>query len=214
MAPPNRIERMKVNLIIIPLLLFGLAECAHKPCQLRVYPSGFVCVCNETYCDTTDVEKPKQFGEFVMVSSTKGGQRFAVSQGKFQPKIQPEVFRVERDATEPEAEIHDFKDEPSYVTIGINTITFKVNRNSQYQKIVGFGGAFTGTVSYLFDLMPDTLRHALYRNYYSQDEGIGYSMMRIPIGGCDFDFEPWVHTIYSFQLEFFINVSKFQIGVQ
>lgn len=41
--------------------------------------------------------------------------------------------------------------------------------------------------------MPVALRHALYRNYYAQDEGIGYSMMRIPIGGCDFDLEPWAY---------------------
>lgn len=28
----------------------------HKPCVLRKYPTGFVCVCNATYCDTLDDE--------------------------------------------------------------------------------------------------------------------------------------------------------------
>lgn len=41
--------------------------------------------------------------------------------------------------------------------------------------------------------MPVSLRHSLYRSYYDKEEGIGYSMMRIPIGGTDFDLKPWAY---------------------
>lgn len=160
--------------------LLDMAECAYKPCQLRQYPDGYVCVCNENYCDTIDVERPQQFGTFVAVTSTKAGQRFAVANGRFTPpEHYPRVIRIERSA-----------DTTNQLD---GTIKLTINREKQYQKIVGFGGAFTGTVSYLLSEMPTSLRHAFYRNYYGRDEGISYTMMRIPIGGCDFDFKPWAY---------------------
>lgn len=30
-------------------------------------------------------------------------------------------------------------------------------------------------------------------SYYAPAKGIGYNMMRIPIGGCDFDLAPWAY---------------------
>lgn len=138
-----------------------------------------------------DVGKPQKFGEYVMVTSTKAGQRFAVTKGLFTPfKPFPNVVRVKRSADDrndiPNA---NAKEELPR----ISTITLKINRDQQYQKIIGFGGAFHGTVSYLVDLMSPALRNAFYRNYYARDEGIAYTMMRIPIGGCDFDFQPWAY---------------------
>lgn len=156
--------------------------CVYKPCDLRQYPTGYVCVCNETYCDTTDVQKPKKFGEYIIVTSTEGGQRFNATRGFFVPnKSSPKVFRFERSIDE------------NVTTEAIHSVSLTVDREKQFQNIVGFGGAFTGTVSLLFDLMPISLRHSLYRSYYAQDEGMGYTMMRIPIGGCDFDLEPWAY---------------------
>ncbi len=32
-----------------------------------------------------------------------------------------------------------------------------------------------------------------FKSYYSKTTGIGYNMMRIPIGGCDFDLAPWAY---------------------
>lgn len=176
--------------VLFCAFLWSVVESAHKPCQLREYASGYVCVCNETYCDTFDVEKPQQFGEYIVVSSTKAGQRFAVTKGRFvRPAPHPNVIRVRRFANTHDEEREFEGDEDSKATS--NTLT--IDREEQYQKIVGFGGAFTGSVSYLLNLMSRSLRHALYKNYYAQDEGIGYSMMRIPIGGCDFDLNPWAY---------------------
>lgn len=165
---------MKILFILLLFFVLDAVQCAQKPCQLRQYANGYVCVCNETYCDTMEVEKPQRFGVFKLISSTKAGKRFEVSEGKFKPKpLEPNVIRVKR------YEGSENQGDKSWLT----SITLTVNQDKQYQKIVGFGGALTGSVSHIFDLMPESLRHALYRNYFSPEEGIGYTMMRIPIGG-------------------------------
>ncbi|XP_031621155.1 lysosomal acid glucosylceramidase-like [Contarinia nasturtii] len=180
--------------IIYSLLLWTFllcsVNCEYKPCQLREYPDGFVCVCNEDYCDTMDVKKPQKFGDFLTISSTKSGKRFEVNKGRFKPKpIEPNVRRVRRFSDL-------FRTKRNTKTTTVESLSLTINLNKTYQKMVGFGGAFTGTVSYLFDSMPESLRHTLYRNYYAPDEGIGYTMMRLPIGGCDFDQSPWAYNEY------------------
>lgn len=78
-----------------------------------------------------------------------------------------------------------------------SVVNVSINRTATYQKIIGFGGAFTGAVSYnLMQLSSLELQHQVYQSYYSNDIGIGYNMMRIPIGGSDFDVEPWAYNEY------------------
>lgn len=162
------------------IFLLSIVNCEYKPCQLREYQDGFVCVCNETYCDTMDVEKPERFGDFLTISSTKSGKRFEVNKGHFRPKpIEPNVIRVKRFLNSVRTKRN--------TTAKVESLTLTIDVHKTYQKIIGFGGAFTGSVSHLIDAMPESLRHSLYRNYYAQDEGIGYTLMRTPIGGCDFD---------------------------
>lgn len=75
-----------------------------------------------------------------------------------------------------------------------SVVNISINRTANYQKIIGFGGAFTGAVSYnLKQLDNDELRRHVYESYYSKEIGIGYNLMRYPIGGCDFDLEPWAY---------------------
>lgn len=137
------------------------------PCELRKYSDGYVCVCNETYCDTLNVEKPKNFGDYIVVSSSNS-ERFVV-ESKNDIKQQ-----------------FDLGSKP-------NAIDLTINQEQKYQKIVGFGGAFTGSVSFIVDQMSEELRRKFYESYYSYENGIGYTMMRIPIGGCDFDLAPWAY---------------------
>lgn len=190
--------------------VLNVVLCVQKPCQLRKYPAGFVCVCNETFCDTMDVDKPQKFGDFVLISSTKSGKRFDVSKGSFKPKPQePNVIhqRVRRYPN-----LIGKRNSTHRTKTWLNSITLTIDRDKQYQKIVGFGAAFTGSVSYLFDFMPESLRHALYQNYYSPDQGIGYTMMRIPIGGCDFDLGSRAgnFNLYSFIQYFCCQLRMFQ----
>lgn len=184
--------------------LFAVAIAEHQPCNLRQYSHGFVCVCNETYCDSMDVERPSKIGETLLVSSNKIGQRFETSKGYFgklskKPKSLPSVILVKR-------QTFGIKDKIRRSWFG--SITLKINRDKKYQKIEGFGGAFTGAVSYLFDILPESLRHTIYRNYYSKTDGIGYTMMRIPIGGSDFDLEPWAYDERSEEDSNLLNFTK------
>lgn len=61
----------------------------------------------------------------------------------------------------------------------------KVNSNIKYQKILGFGGAFTDSTGHNIKLLPAAAQKKLMDSYFA-DDGIEYNMMRVPIGGADF----------------------------
>lgn len=58
---------------------------------------------------------------------------------------------------------------------------------------MGFGGSHTGAVTTLLQQLPQSLQDHVYESYYSPTKGIGYTMTRIPIGGCDYDLAPWAY---------------------
>ncbi|XP_065074238.1 lysosomal acid glucosylceramidase [Ochlerotatus camptorhynchus] len=157
---------------------------ASLPCALRQYPTGSVCVCNVTYCDTLQFEDPSESGEFMLVSSSRDGARFAQSRGKFVKVFNLNVTFLPAVVMVPKQRI---------VRRSTRSVTIQLNRERQYQRMVGFGGAFTGAVSYNLRRLKPELRKSIYRSYYSKKVGIGYNLMRIPIGGCDFDLKPWAY---------------------
>lgn len=61
----------------------------------------------------------------------------------------------------------------------------KVNTNVKYQKILGFGGAFTDSGGHNIKLLPEPAQKKLIESYFA-DDGIEYNMARVPIGGADF----------------------------
>lgn len=69
--------------------------------------------------------------------------------------------------------------------------TVEVIPDKTHQKIIGFGGALTGAVSFNAEKLSPNLQKSLFEAYYSDERGIGYNLVRIPIGGCDFDLAPW-----------------------
>lgn len=42
-------------------------------------------------------------------------------------------------------------------------VTINVDREKQYQNITGFGGSFTGSVSYILDKLPQGLQDHIYK---------------------------------------------------
>lgn len=68
-----------------------------------------------------------------------------------------------------------------------------VNEYTKHQTIVGFGGAHTGSVTFLLQQLPQSLQDHIYESYYSTTKGIAYTITRVPIGGTDCDFEPWAY---------------------
>lgn len=83
-------------------------------------------------------------------------------------------------------------------TFKSNLTNFKENlividRTKTYQKIIGFGNALTGSASFNLNQLPESLQQSIYKSYFSEKIGIGFIMLRIPIGGCDFDLQPWAY---------------------
>lgn len=66
---------------------------------------------------------------------------------------------------------------------GVTTI--EVNSNVKFQKILGFGGAFTDSTGHNIKLLPEAAQKKLMESYFA-DNGIEFSMSRVPIGGADF----------------------------
>lgn len=144
------------------LITSGLPS--QKPCQLRKFAAGYVCVCTRDYCDSLNGPKMDNESEWMLVTTTESGQRFNFSFGKFNLQ-------------------HD----------NSSKTFMEIKKNPLYHDIIGFGGSITGAVSYILNKLPTNLRECIYKSYYTNDDGLGYTLMRLPIGGCDFDLQPWTY---------------------
>ena len=68
-----------------------------------------------------------------------------------------------------------------------------LNPKATFQKILGFGGAFTESACYnLYRVGKETREKAL-RLYFDPEEGIGYSIGRVSIHGCDFSLSSYTY---------------------
>ena len=65
-------------------------------------------------------------------------------------------------------------------------ITLTLNPNVRYQEFDGFGAAITGAAAYNLMQMSQANRTKLLRETFDVKEGMGYSYVRVPIGGSDF----------------------------
>lgn len=145
-------------------VFYTIALQTQYPCNLRETLYGYVCVCNATYCDTLDVSEPTKRGDYVIVTSSRNKERFSYDTGAFREKSQFKLVPV-----------------------------LKIDSDKRYQKIEGFGGGYTGSVAHLVDRLPPKLRHCLFKSYFSNDIGMKYGYLRVPIGGTDFDLSPWAY---------------------
>lgn len=66
-------------------------------------------------------------------------------------------------------------------------ITLTLNPGTRYQEFDGFGAAITGASAYNLMQMPAANRAKLLRETFSVAEGMGFSYVRVPIGGSDFN---------------------------
>jgi len=81
----------------------------------------------------------------------------------------------------------------SFDTIGIENNLINIYPNIEYQKIIGFGGAFTEAAGYsLQDLNEEKYTSAL-KEYFSS-EGLSYSFCRTHINSCDFSLGNYSYT--------------------
>ena len=73
----------------------------------------------------------------------------------------------------------EFKNEPE------NNSTITLNPEKIYQKILGFGGAFTESSAYLYGELGQKNKEKVLKAYFSED-GANYSLTRTVIGSTDF----------------------------
>lgn len=50
---------------------------------------------------------------------------------------------------------------------------------------------------YILSRFSPKLRNYLYPSYFSADIGMGYNLLRLPIGGTQFELEPWTNDMQS-----------------
>jgi glucosylceramidase len=61
-----------------------------------------------------------------------------------------------------------------------------------YQKIIGFGGAFTDAVGINILSLPSPMPQRIIQEYFSPD-GLAYNIGRVPIGGTDFSIRKYTY---------------------
>jgi len=68
-----------------------------------------------------------------------------------------------------------------------------INPNKKYQKITGFGGAFTESSAYLLNKLSKENRDIILQAYFSED-GANYSLCRTHMNSCDFSLSQYSYT--------------------
>ncbi|XP_046963951.1 lysosomal acid glucosylceramidase-like [Vanessa cardui] len=153
----------------ILLSLFVLTVHADLPCAPRQYEESVVCVCNTTYCDTVTREVPDG-GNYIMYTSSKSGKRFSKSYGSTQAQ--------------------------SYINDNEHfDMVLDIQPETMYQTIEGFGGAVTDSAGFNWKSLPPAVQQHLINSYCSED-GLEYSMIRVPNGSTDFSTRPYAYNEY------------------
>lgn len=164
---------------VLFLGFFLLTEGQSDGCVPKSYGRDkIVCVCNATYCDETPEQDPKVpvDGSFYWYVSAKDGRRLSFSEKQFGQC-------------------------PNSL---LGPLTLNVDNSVQYQKILGFGGAFTDSVGINLKTLSESVQDKLLCAYYSKN-GSRYSLGRLPIGGTDFSKRPYTYDddAYDFTLKNF-----------
>ncbi len=68
-----------------------------------------------------------------------------------------------------------------------------LNPSLQYQEILGFGGAFTESACYNLYRVSKEVREKALKLYFDPIDGIGYTMGRVSIHGCDFSLNSYTY---------------------
>jgi len=71
--------------------------------------------------------------------------------------------------------------------------TIKINPNTKFQQIIGFGGAFTESAAYTLSKITEDKRKEVIEAYFNPETGINYSIGRVHIHSCDFSLENYTY---------------------
>ncbi|XP_054167863.1 putative glucosylceramidase 4 [Oppia nitens] len=151
----------KLTLILYVLATLLLSPIlSRNPCAGRPGETTVYCVCNQTYCDNVEpIVRPvaEAAGTALIYRSSQSGQRLDKS-------------------------LLNFTDKPHGQSPAIITI----DSDKRYQTVLGIGAAFTDAATINIQSLPKPMASRLVSDYFDPETGIGFSMGRIPIAGCDF----------------------------
>ena len=68
-----------------------------------------------------------------------------------------------------------------------------LNKQKKYQKVLGFGGAFTEAAAYTFSKMSASKQKEILTLYFDQNKGLRYNLGRVAIHSCDFALENYTY---------------------
>lgn len=74
-----------------------------------------------------------------------------------------------------------------------NEKVLEIDQQTKYQKIMGFGGAFTEAAAYTLAQVSSEQRAEIINSYFDQEVGLGYSLGRTHIHSCDFALENYTY---------------------
>ncbi|KAK1116979.1 hypothetical protein K0M31_017029 [Melipona bicolor] len=133
----------------------------------RVEDVLVACVCNATYCDGIPASRPEvpKVGSSHWYQSNKQGLRLKWSEVDFDQNA------------------HGFSAD----------VTLAINDENKYQKIFGFGGAFSDVAGYQISKLSPPTQEQLLRTYYHPRTGSKYTLGRIPIGSSDFSLRRYTY---------------------
>ncbi|XP_018564712.1 putative glucosylceramidase 3 [Anoplophora glabripennis] len=135
-------------------------------CNIRKEENGFICVCNASYCDTVPEVQALRFEQYQLYST-----------GKFKPGLNTLIGKFSEKR-------------------GRSQNIIKVNIEKRYQKIIGFGGAFTDATGININSLDEAVQENLLESYFGKN-GIEYNLCRVPIGGTDFSPRPYTYDDYT-----------------
>ncbi|KAG8307728.1 hypothetical protein J6590_013423 [Homalodisca vitripennis] len=130
------------------------------PCSPRFGDSGFVCVCNATYCDTfTYPSRSTENFTHIFTSNHTPGYNFLWG-------------TVQNASTLP-------------ISLADQSITVNVNISNKSHRLKGIGGSFTDSFCINVKSLSEEAGNNLLRSYFSRS-GNEYKMARVPIASSDF----------------------------
>ncbi|XP_056409090.1 lysosomal acid glucosylceramidase [Hyla sarda] len=165
---------------IVVLVLSSLPGApGSRPCVRQSFgQSSVVCTCNSSYCDGLDDVTAPALGNYSVYESSQSGGRLEESGG-------PIIRRGE----------------------GPTGLVFTLDDKKRFQVMKGFGGAVTDSAAMNILALSAGCQDNLLRSYFSE-EGIGYSVLRVPMGSCDFSTRVYTYldregdfTLETFSLE-------------
>ncbi len=75
----------------------------------------------------------------------------------------------------------------------VSKVDIKLDDSKTYQSMVGFGGAFTESSAYNLSRVNKDVRMQAIKDYFDPVEGLGYTIGRVSIHGCDFSLNSYTY---------------------